>query len=119
MPSEGIILGVLGAAVALAGLLLVFVGFVQSKADQTSLAKPRGKLVILSRLGLVPFLSALLCSWQSIEALQSVHWAGTLLFCSLKIVLFLTGLYAIVATFFERFEKVASKWGSQPRVSKT
>jgi hypothetical protein len=55
---KDIALGILQAAIALAGLLLVFIGFLQAKAEQTALAAPRRKIQILARCGLVPFLSA-------------------------------------------------------------
>lgn len=98
---KDVALGILQAAIALAGLLLVFIGFLQTKADQTALADDRNRVRLLARVGLIPFFGALICTWQSIWAIQGAVVSGEYLYLTLKIVLVLTGLYAIMATFYE------------------
>lgn len=100
-PTEGIVLGVMDAAVALAGLLLVFIGFLLARADQTTLQSRRVKVKRVAIGGLVPFVACLACVLQSIWAVQGAHLSATLLLGSFKIVLAFTAVYAIIATFYE------------------
>lgn len=101
MANENISLGILQAAIALAGLLLIFVGFLLGKADQIDLKSKRTVVRILAVVGLIPFSAALVCAWQSVWSLQGAHGSAMTLFITLKIVLALTFCYAIMATFFE------------------
>lgn len=91
-------LAVFGGALALAGILLVFIGFILPNINTYS-QQTADKFRLLARLGLIPFLAALLCSWFSIWAVQGGSWSGTHLWWVLKLTLVLTGLYAILATF--------------------
>ena len=56
MESKDIVIAMFGAAVGLAGILLVFVGFVYSHAETIDLADTRRKYKIIAKLGLAPFL---------------------------------------------------------------
>jgi hypothetical protein len=105
MADKDTALAILQAAIALAGLLLVFIGFLLSKADQTDLKAPRQRIRRIVGAGLIPFVAALGCSWQSIWVLQGAHLSAAYLYSTLKIVLVLVGLYAIMATFFEVRER--------------
>ena len=105
MPTEGVNLGVLGAAVGLAGLLLVFIGFLQAKSDREQLADARRHFQKVAWIGLLPFLASLACAWQSLCSLEGSRLAGTYLLLALKSVLALTGLYGIIASFYRAPEK--------------
>lgn len=101
MADKDIALGILQAAIALAGLLLVFIGFLLASASQTDLRVPRIRTKLVAIAGLVPFLAALACAWQSIWAIQGLHDSALYLYRSAKIVLALTAFYAILAAIFE------------------
>jgi hypothetical protein len=101
MADKDVALGILQAAIAIAGLLLVFIGFVLGRADREPLKIPRDKIRRVGIWGLVPFVASLVCSLQSIWAIQGANESAVYLFCTLKIVLALTGIYAIMATFYE------------------
>ncbi len=101
MTNENISLGILQAAIAIGGLLLIFIGFLLSKADQIALKTKRVQVRRVAVGGLVPFAAALVCAWQSVWALQGAHGSAMHLFTTTKIVLASTALYAIMATFFE------------------
>jgi hypothetical protein len=101
MADKDVALGILQAAIAIGGLLLVFIGFVLGRADREPLKAVRVKIRRVGIAGLIPFVAALLCSWQSIWAIQGAHESAMYLFCTLKIVLVLTAIYAIMATFYE------------------
>jgi hypothetical protein len=95
LPDQDTILAVLSSGIALAGLLLVFSGFMMAKAE--SLSSLRGdKYRYLSLGTLVPILFAIFLSWLSIDAIQGNKWAGYHLLIFLKIQLALTGAYAII-----------------------
>jgi hypothetical protein len=101
MPDKDVAIGVLGAAIGLAGLLLVFVGFLLAAAAQISEQTPRIRLKIVACLALLPFLSCLACAWQSILTIQGETFYAEHLLFSAKIVLAITGIYAILATILE------------------
>lgn len=101
MADKDTALGFMQAALALAGLLLVFIGFLLERASRTDLKAARLKVKRMALAGLIPFVAALVCSWQSIWAIQGAFGSSTYLFCTMKIVLALTALYAIMAAFYE------------------
>jgi hypothetical protein len=61
-------LGIMGGAVAVAGLLLVFTGFLFARADQYDGSRRGDKYRTIARLGLIPLLASLICTWISLEA---------------------------------------------------
>jgi hypothetical protein len=74
---KDVILGILGASVSLAGLLLVFVGFVYSHAETFGNIVRRDRYRLVSRFGLVPFTGTLICAWLCIDWLagdQRLYW---------------------------------------------
>ena len=101
MADKDVALGILQAAIALGGLLLVFIGFLLARGDREELGRVRKKIRVVALLGLVPFVAALFCSWQSVWAIQGASGSAMYLFCTLKIVLAVTAIYAIMATFYE------------------
>jgi len=101
MANTDVALGILQAAIAIGGLLLVFIGFVLGRADREPLKGVRVRIRRIGIAGLVPFVAALFCSWQSVWAVQGAHGSSMHLFFTFKIVLALTAIYAIMATFFE------------------
>jgi hypothetical protein len=89
------ILAVLQTGIGLAGLLLIFSGFLVSKAD--SYGTRRGDKYKWLAIGtLVPVLGALALSWLSIDALQGGRWAQYHLVTVLRIQLAVTGVFAII-----------------------
>jgi hypothetical protein len=68
------VLAVLGASTALAGLLLVFIGFVYARGE--SYETRRGdRFKIVAKIGIVPFLLSLACAWFCLEWLTGSQWA--------------------------------------------
>lgn len=96
MRDGAIYLAVLKSSIALAGLLLVFIGFLLAKADQfhTKLGK---KFKRLSLCGLIPFLFAITCSLVSIWAMQGARESGLHILFLFKLLLAVTSIYAIIA----------------------
>lgn len=80
---KDIALGVLGAVLTLAGLLLVFCGFLVSKASSMSDTNRSSKVMVLAKVGVAPLLLSFAVSWVRIMAIQGNSWAvehGLLLF---------------------------------------
>jgi hypothetical protein len=92
---------VFGAAVGLAGILLVFVGFVYSRVETFDLATERNKFRLVAKCGIAPFLvalvSATLCLHWMINQLSTTEWLAVRLF---YVGLALTALYGVVAFLF-------------------
>jgi hypothetical protein len=95
LPEHDTILAVLSSAIGLAGLLLIFSGFLFTKA--ASFETDRGdKFKVLAKATLVPILATLALAWICIMALQGNSWACVHLEFLLKMTLGLTGLFAVV-----------------------
>ena len=95
MPERDTILATLSSGIALAGLLLIFSGFLFSKA--TSFETRRGeKFKTLAKLTLIPVLAALALTWISILALEGDQWASLHLITFLKVTIGITAIFAIV-----------------------
>lgn len=95
MPAIDLALAILQTAVALAGLLLVFSGFLFSKA--ASFDTKRGdKFKLLAKCSLLPILTALALAWMSVEALTGSPWAGQYLMDGLKVMIGVTAIFAVV-----------------------
>lgn len=101
MADKDIALAIIQAAVAIAGLVLVYSAFLVAKAS--GYGKRGDKFLILTRLGLVPVISALFCSGMGVRVLLGghwgQHWASSWLLFGFEIVLALTAIYAIIAAF--------------------
>ena len=92
-------LAVMGGALAIAGLLLVFIGFITAKADQTYNTARGARFLWVARAGLIPLLASLACCLLSVWSVQGAAWSGNHLLDLLKLTLAITALYAIIATF--------------------
>ena len=90
-------LAIFGGALALAGLLLVFIGFLLPGLNQYN-ATAADRIRWIARLGLIPLVACLLCAWMSVWAVQGGIWPGTHLWGVLKLTLVLTAIYAIIST---------------------
>ena len=90
------ILAILSGGIGIAGLLLVFSGFLVSKADSLS-PKLGDKYRWVALLSLLPVLTALALAWISVDALDvSCLWSRYYLLTLFKIQLAITGGYAII-----------------------
>ena len=95
-PSKDVMIAVLGASGALAGLLLIFVGFVYSHAE-TFETKRRDRYRYVAKAGLLPFLLSLISTWLSLDWLTGhakMYEAALFLF---KVDIILSGIYGAVA----------------------
>ena len=92
---------ILGASAALAGLLLIFVGFVYARGEGFS-SKRGDAFKVVAKLGVIPFLIALACAWLSIEWLTGSHpqWAFDWSVQLFKGSLILTAVYGAVTLVF-------------------
>jgi hypothetical protein len=97
MPDKDVILAVLGSDIALAGLVLVFSGFLITKAE-TYQTRYGDKFKMFAATAIIPVVAALIAAWVCIDAIQGSAWAGPYVLFGLKIVLALSGIYAIIAT---------------------
>jgi hypothetical protein len=89
----------LQTSVSLAGLLLVFVGFIYARADQFESAKRADTYRNLARGAVLPLVPAMLCAWMCVSYLQGhVSAYGPAIVC-FQISLILTAFYAFVALF--------------------
>jgi hypothetical protein len=102
MADKDIALAIIQAAVAIAGLVLVYSAFLVAKASSYN-SKRADKFLTLARLALVPVISALFCSGLGVRVLLAghwgQHWASSWLLFGFEIVLALTAVYAIIAAF--------------------
>jgi uncharacterized membrane protein len=97
MTDKDVILAVLGSDIAIAGLVLVFAGFLVTKADSFQGSRSGDKYNWLAVAGLIPILVSLVSAWMCIDAIQGGEWEAAHTLMTLKIVLALTGAYAIIS----------------------
>jgi len=88
---------ILDADVALAGLLLVFVGLVYSRGEAYSHGRNRYKSV--ARAGMVPMVVSLWCAWVCVNYLTGDVTLARTVIILFRSDLILTGLYAAVVLF--------------------
>jgi hypothetical protein len=98
---KDIVLAIFGAAVGLAGILLVFVGFVYSHAETQPLADDRKKFRVVAKVGLLPFLVSLTCAalclgWMFSPTDTTLCWIRGTCYGGMG----LTALYGIIAFLF-------------------
>jgi hypothetical protein len=89
------IAAILGASAALAGLLLVFVGFVYARGEDYS-SRRGDAFKIVAKLGVAPFLLALACTWFSVRWFTGSEWAFWWSTHSFEWSLYLTAIYGAV-----------------------
>jgi hypothetical protein len=68
MEKKDIVIALFGAAMGLAGILLVVVGFIYSHSETLDLEDDRRKYKVVAKIGMAPFLLSFVC------ALFGVHW---------------------------------------------
>lgn len=91
------ILAALGSDIAIAGLVLVFAGFLVTKAESFEGSKYGDKYNWLAVAGLIPIVVSLVAAWMCVDALQGNTWEAEHTLLMLKMVLALTGTYAIIS----------------------
>jgi hypothetical protein len=101
MEPKDAVIAIFGAAVGLAGILLVFVGFVYSHAESRELKDDRDKFKLVAKVGLFPFLICLGCGFLCLDWMSSPSPG---IFCWARYALYggmgLTALYGVVAFLF-------------------
>ena len=104
MADKDEVLAILQAAIAIAGLVLVYSGFVLSKAGGLSDTRKAKKFKRLAQGALVPVIPALFCAFMGVRALRvgcwGSLWASNWMLGVFEIVLALTAGYAIIAAFY-------------------
>jgi len=95
---HGTITAILGSSVGLAGLLLVFVGFVLSRVETFDRVQKQRTYRKIARLGIIPFLMALLSAGLCLGwiLLPSVDLYAIVIY-SFSFSLILTAVYGVVA----------------------
>lgn len=97
MAERDTILAVLQSDIGVAGLILVFAGFLLAKGE-TYETRRGDKYRLLSRLSLFPILACATSIWISMDAIEGNAWCANHSLGSLKLVLVIAGIYAIIAT---------------------
>ena len=97
-------LAILQAAIAIAGLVLVYSGFVLAKGAGFNDVRKGKKFQRLAQWGLVPVVSSLFCALMGVRVLLPGRfgstWSSNWILFAFEVVLFLTGAYAIIAAFY-------------------
>jgi uncharacterized membrane protein len=101
MAERDTLLAVLQSDLALAGLILVFSGFIMSKAE-TYDTRRGDKYRYLAAFGAIPIIMALASAWLCIDAIEGNQWNADHALPALKVVLSLTAMYVVayITTFF-------------------
>lgn len=100
---EGIetISAILGSAVGLAGILLVFIGFVYSRVETLERAASIRKYRIVAKAGILPFLIALVCAWLCLQWLgQPTPLLYKYATMSFQASLIITAIYGVALLFY-------------------
>jgi hypothetical protein len=84
MAERDTILAVLQSDIALAGLVLIFAGFVVTKAESFSNVGRGDRYRWLALAALIPIVAALGSAWISMGAIEGGTWAASHTLCSLK-----------------------------------
>src|SRR5262245_21520117 len=95
---EQLVAAILDADVALAGLLLVFVGLLYTRGGElSSLRGDRAKNV--ARLGVLPLGLSLWCAWVCVNYLSGDAKLLRTIIIMFRVDVILTGLYACIVAF--------------------
>ena len=86
----------LGVAVGLAGLLLVFIGFVYARGEQFG-TKRGDRYIAVAKIGLIPFVLSLACAGFCVEWLVGRIWLFEWCLWFFRASLISTGLYGTIA----------------------
>jgi hypothetical protein len=87
------VVAVFGASVGLAGLLLVFVGFIYARGESFTDVRRRDSYRRVARIGVVPFLASLACAWMCIDALVRDPGLANVAVATFRVTLIGAGLY--------------------------
>ena len=93
-----LVAAILDADVALAGLLLVFVGFVYTRRDELS-SERRNRFKNVARTGVLPFGLSLWCAWVCVNYLSGDTALARTVVVMFRTDLIVTALYASVILF--------------------
>ena len=93
------IAAIFGASVDLAGLLLVFMGFVFAKAESFDSVRHADRYRRMARIGLIPFGVCLICAWCSFDFLHGNGISATAIVVMFRLGIVTMGVYAFVAVF--------------------
>jgi glucose uptake protein GlcU len=89
-------LGLLGAIMGVSGLLLVFCGFLFTKAE--SYESKRGeKFKLLAKAGVIPLFVSFISAWTCTSAVGGNPWAVAHAFLLFKIALVISAAYSIIS----------------------
>lgn len=101
MEPKDIVPAIFGAGVGLAGILLVFVGFIYSRVETFDLERVRRKFRRVARSAIAPFLLSLISAGLSLRWMLHPSWSvylwARLTFYAAMV---FTALYGIVAFLF-------------------
>ena len=97
MAERDTILAVLQSDIGIAALILVFAGFLLTKGE-TYETKRGDKYRVMALLSLLPVLACAASIWISMDAIEGSLWCANHALWSLKLVLAMAGIYAIIAT---------------------
>ena len=89
----------LQVSVSLAGLLLVFVGFVYTRSDTFTSEVRADRYRDLARAGLVPLGLALVCAWLSLDVMEGAVGSYRIAAVLFRGSLIATGGYGVIALF--------------------
>jgi len=98
---KDIVIALFGAAVGIAGILLVVIGFIYAHSETLELLDDRKKYKFVAKIGMVPFLASLLCAlfglrWMLYQ--NEICFSATVYCFYLSIGL--TALYGLAAFLF-------------------
>jgi glucose uptake protein GlcU len=89
-------LGLLGAILGVSGLLLVFCGFLFTKAESFETARG-DKFKRLAKLGVIPLFVSFISAWTCTAAIGGNPWAIAHAFLLFKIALVISAFYSILS----------------------
>jgi cytochrome bd-type quinol oxidase subunit 2 len=97
MADKDAALAILQAAIAGAGLLLIFAGFLLARGEQFERENARRSIRRLAKAALVPLLAAMTCTWIGVLAAEGDTWSQQHLYPCFQLVLVVSALYAVIA----------------------
>ena len=99
LDGQDVLRAIIAPAVSLAGLLMVFVGFLLNRAEATGLPRRTDSLKRAAKWGLVPMALALLCAGLSVLAMTMSFNLQPVVVVLFEGALVITGAYAFYVLF--------------------
>lgn len=96
---ENLVAAILEADVAIAGLLLVFVGLVYQRGEELS-SRGGDRVKNVARLGILPLGLSLWCAWMCVNYLSGDARQLRTVIIMFRSDLIVTGVYAYIVLFF-------------------